>query len=105
MDAFEILNEDFDNGYKYSDGHIYARICSYRRSDRVNENRWWARLSKSKQGVLRRFLNHSPLATAFAKVLLQIPGMRDGLQIGSLPEMSIAKCPEVPLPRSINSAH
>jgi hypothetical protein len=57
-------------------------------------NRWWVRLSKSKADIFKRLLKHDYLLAPFMLVL-QIPGMRDGLQLGTLLEIMSSKMDEV----------
>lgn len=96
-DAFKIINDDFESERNFTDGYIYSKICHYRLSDRVSEKQWWARLSPSKGKILKRLLKHQNLAPYFSRVLLEIPGMQDALQIGSLSEMLAGKSDEVRL--------
>ncbi|KAI0398861.1 hypothetical protein F4802DRAFT_591745 [Xylaria palmicola] len=77
--AIQLLAEDFANEGRFSDGHIVVKICSYPAGS-IDANRWWARLSKSKPEILRRLLKHPGLGPALGLVL-QIPGLRSGLQL------------------------
>ncbi|KAI0810062.1 hypothetical protein GGR55DRAFT_689243 [Xylaria sp. FL0064] len=77
--AVQLLTEDFANEGRFSDGYIVVKICSYP-PDSIDANRWWARLSKSKPEILRRLLKHAELGPAL-RAVLQIPGLRSGLQL------------------------
>lgn len=61
----------------------------------MNEKRWWARLSKSKESILKRLLNNEALAPLFCRVLLDIPGMQNGFQIGNMAEVIASRDFEV----------
>ncbi|KAI1192075.1 hypothetical protein F5B17DRAFT_379380 [Nemania serpens] len=77
--AVQLLAEDFANEGQFSDGYIVVKICSYPPGS-IDANRWWTRLSKSKPEILRRLLKHAGLGPALGLVL-QIPGLRSGLQL------------------------
>ncbi|KAI0525803.1 hypothetical protein F5B22DRAFT_633212 [Xylaria bambusicola] len=77
--AVQLLAESFANEGQFSDGHIVVKIRSYPPGS-IDANRWWTRLSKSKPEILRRLLKHPGLGPALGLVL-QIPGLRSGLQL------------------------
>ncbi|KAI1202223.1 hypothetical protein F5X97DRAFT_255551 [Nemania serpens] len=77
--AVEWLAEDFANEGRFSDGYIVVKINSYLPGS-IEASRWWSRLSKSKPEILRRLLKHTELGPALGTVL-QIPGLRSGLQL------------------------
>ena len=96
LSALKIISETYENSGRYSDGHIFARICQYRPIDPAREKQWWSRVSsKSKRDILKRFTGHTSLASPYSQVLLKIPGMRDRLQISSLPEIMAARSVKV----------
>ncbi|KAH6884966.1 hypothetical protein B0T10DRAFT_462662 [Thelonectria olida] len=94
-EAFDILSEEFLNEKSFSDGHILVKICLSRRKNLTAENRWLARLSKSKAEILKRVLKHPLIAPVLTKIMLEIPGMRNGLEIGVWHKIIGAKNPEV----------
>lgn len=97
-EALKLLSQNFENECRPSDGHIYCQIRQYKDRDLVSERQWWTRLSISKSNDLRRFFNKSPLAQSLSRMLLNIPGMRDQLWIGSLGDVMASKSNEVSLP-------
>lgn len=82
------------NDQSFSDGHIYAKIRRCQLNDSQDESSWWARLTKSKAGILRRVLGSSVEAT-LSMVLLQIPGIQQGLELGTWHDVLGTKGDEV----------
>lgn len=91
--AFEALADEFENEYNPSDGQVCWELHESHGCDIIT-NRWWVRLSTSKAYILRRLFKHEFLLAPFMLVL-QIPGMRDGLQLGTLLEIMSSKMDEV----------
>ena len=78
------------------DGEIYWKIRHYQRvKDRPGEQRWWARLSPNKRRNLKQFLKHARLAQGFDTLLRNIPGLRDGIRLGTLSTNLASHCDEV----------
>ncbi|KAF2458845.1 hypothetical protein BDY21DRAFT_283526 [Lineolata rhizophorae] len=82
------LIEEYSNSVNFSDGKVYSKITEYKSlNDKFAEHQWWARLSKSKRDILKRFLKHDLFATAFAS-LSTIPALFiHGFKIGTLHKM------------------
>ncbi|CAM1508792.1 Fc.00g056400.m01.CDS01 [Cosmosporella sp. VM-42] len=93
-ETFDTIAENYVNEGKFSHGHICERIVHHRAKDPVGEKRWWARLSKSKANILRRILKHPSLAPPILGIIQLIPGMRDGMEIGTWHKIISGKCDE-----------
>ncbi|KAF4446077.1 hypothetical protein FALBO_17112 [Fusarium albosuccineum] len=63
-------------------------------SDLTEEKRWWARLTKSAANILKRLLKHEAFAPPFLKLIINIPGLREGFEIGPWNKIIGAKCDE-----------
>lgn len=92
------LSEEYSNSLNFSDGIIYRKIQEYQSfSDKFAEYQCWARLTKSKRDILKRFLKHK-LSTAFNS-LLPIYGLwiddEEGFSVGTLHKMMGMKIDEV----------
>lgn len=96
--AVEWLAEDFANEGRFSDGYIVVKINSYLPGS-IEASRWWSRLSKSKPEILRRLLKHTELGPALGTVL-QIPGLRSGLQLAIWKKIMAENAVEVRIPPS-----
>ncbi|KAK7422450.1 hypothetical protein QQZ08_009502 [Neonectria magnoliae] len=93
-ETFDTITESYVNEGKFSDGHVCAKIVQHRSDDLTAERRWWARLSKSKAEILKGILKHASLAPPTLKVILSMPGIREGMEIGTWHKIIAAKCDE-----------
>lgn len=94
-DAKRSLAEEFGNEANFSDGYIFAEICSYP-TNSLDANRWRSRLTTHKNEILRRLLKHPTLSPALRRTM-QIPGLRRGLQLGVWSKVLADKYEEVRL--------
>ncbi|KAH9873409.1 hypothetical protein IAQ61_004032, partial [Plenodomus lingam] len=86
--------ESYANEQKPRDGDIFRKIRYYHREkDAEAENRWWARLDKSKPKDLRQLLKRHKLASAF-DALIDFPGLWAKIQLGALHRLLTLKCDE-----------
>ncbi|RSL73880.1 hypothetical protein CEP54_000273 [Fusarium duplospermum] len=92
--TFDIIAEDYLNEGRHSHGHICERIVYHRSKDLTEERRWWARLTKSAADILKRVLKHPSLSPPFLKLIMNIPGLREGFEIGTWHKIIGAKCDE-----------
>jgi hypothetical protein len=89
------LAEEYANSTNFSDGEIYRKIHQYSsEQDKFAEKKWWARLTKKKSEILKRFFKHKRFPAVF-NALADISGIWDGLNIGVLDKMMALKCDEV----------
>lgn len=93
--ALNKISEESMSEGNFSDGHICAEIVQNRFKTTV-EKKWWARLSRSKAGILKRLLDHKSLAAPFLELIHCIPAMREDLMIGVWHKIMAARCDEVP---------
>lgn len=84
------------NEQPYSDGEIFRKIRLYhRKDDKSSEQKWWARLTKTKQKDVQQLLkNHSDLTHAFDS-LIDMPGLWYPVQLGTLHRLLTLRCNEV----------
>lgn len=78
---------------------MYRKIRQYQHeSNALFQNRWWSRLSPNKAKRLRRLTSpdNTYLCAAF-DALLAIPGLWNGMSLGSLNTVMALKCDEVSL--------
>lgn len=92
------LVDEYANEKQPSDGEIYRKIRQYQHEHNACfQKRWWSRLSDNKAKRLRQLIS-SPdnvdLCAAFDG-LLAIPGLWNGMSLGSLNKMLALKCDEV----------
>ncbi|OAL33366.1 hypothetical protein AYO20_07377 [Fonsecaea nubica] len=85
------LSEEYSNSLNFSDGIIFLKIIYYESAgDKFAEFQCWARLTKSKRDILRRFLARRDISAAF-KRLLPFYGLwtssKYGFNIGTLHKM------------------
>lgn len=93
--AFNIIAENYVNEGIFSHGHICERIIHHKTNNPTEENRWWARLTKSLGGILKSLLKHPSIAPPLLELILNIPGMREGFEIGTWHKIIGGKCDEV----------
>ncbi|EXK27443.1 hypothetical protein FOMG_15996 [Fusarium oxysporum f. sp. melonis 26406] len=92
--AFDIITENYINEGAFSHGHICERIVYHRSHNLTEEKRWWARLTKSLGVILRSILKHPLIAPALLELIINIPGMREGFEIGTWHKIIGGKCDE-----------
>ncbi|PCD20255.1 hypothetical protein AU210_016667 [Fusarium oxysporum f. sp. radicis-cucumerinum] len=92
--AFDIITENYTNEGAFSHGHICERIVYHRSHNLTEEKRWWARLTKSLGVILRSILKHPSIAPALLELIINIPGMREGFEIGTWHKIIGGKCDE-----------
>lgn len=76
---------------------MYRRIRQYQHEHNARfQKRWWSRLSENKAKRLRQLTSpdHVDLCSAF-DALLAIPGLWNGMRLGSLNRVLALKCDEV----------
>ncbi|KAJ0141518.1 Uncharacterized protein HZ326_15613 [Fusarium oxysporum f. sp. albedinis] len=93
--AFDIITENYINEGAFSHGHICERIVHHRSHNLTEEKRWWARLTNSLGVILRSILKHPSIAPALLELIINIPGMREGFEIGTWHKIIGGKCDEV----------
>ncbi|BCR83589.1 uncharacterized protein ACHE_10991S [Aspergillus chevalieri] len=91
------LVDEYANEKQPNDGEVYRKICQYQHEHNAHfQKRWWSRLSDNKAKRLRQ-LRSSPdnvdLCAAFDG-LLAIPGLWNGMSLGSLNKVMAIKCDE-----------
>ncbi|ODM24144.1 hypothetical protein SI65_01734 [Aspergillus cristatus] len=92
------LVDEYANEKQPSDGEVYRKIRQYQHEHNAHfQKRWWSRLSDNKAKRLRQLIS-SPdnvdLCAAFDR-LLAIPGLWNGMSLGSLNKVMAMKCDEV----------
>ncbi|KAF4765573.1 hypothetical protein HAV15_003280 [Penicillium sp. str.  len=91
------LVDEYANEKTPTDGDIYRKIRQYQNEHNAPfQKRWWARLSENKAKRLRQLMSpdNVDICAAF-DALLPIPGLWNGLSIGSLNRVLALKCDEV----------
>jgi hypothetical protein len=91
------LIDEYTNEKQPSDGEVYRRIRQYQHEHNARfQKRWWSRLSENKAKRLRQLTSpdHVDLCSAF-DALLAIPGLWNGMRLGSLNRILALKCDEV----------
>ncbi|KAF2752682.1 hypothetical protein EJ05DRAFT_446384 [Pseudovirgaria hyperparasitica] len=89
------LVEQYCNSHNFTDGSVYIRILRYQASrQELAEKQWWARLTKSKRNILKRFLRHPRLASGFAKLCKFEALLVHGFRIGTLLEIMSSRLDE-----------
>ena len=109
QDSKRELSEEYSNSQNFSDGIIYRRIMEY---DSLGNTfaafQCWARLTKSKRCILRRFFKHKTLNSAFNR-LLPIYGLwidpEKGFCIGTLHYIMGMKIEEVGVSKKVSFVH
>lgn len=92
------LIEEYANEEPPSDGEIYCKIRQHQKErDLYSENRWWARLSKSRTKCLNQLSHHRDLTVAFDD-LLDIHGLWSGMRLSILDRIIAMRCDEVRMP-------
>lgn len=87
------------NEQPYADGVVLRKILLYRREGSKSlENKWWARLSTSKQKDLKQLLSKSLFVNALND-LLDMPGLWYPIKLGALHRLLTLRCDEVYLSR------
>ncbi|KAJ5117538.1 hypothetical protein N7448_011170 [Penicillium atrosanguineum] len=93
-DLQNTLIDEYANEKVPSDGEIYRKLRQYENEHNAPfQKRWWARLSDNKAKRLRQLLKTVDIRTAF-DALLPIPGLWDGMSIGSLNHVMALRCDE-----------
>ena len=88
------LREEYSNAANFSDGEIFRHIRFYQKINAaLEEQKWWARLTRDKSKDLRRILNVRNLRDAFDS-LLNITGLWSAFHIGTMRRYLIMKCHE-----------
>ncbi|EKG13853.1 hypothetical protein MPH_08985 [Macrophomina phaseolina MS6] len=83
------------NEQPYADGIILRKILLYRREgNEALENKWWARLSTTKQKDLKQLLK-KPLFMNALNELLDMPGLWYPIKLGTLHRLLTLRCDEV----------
>ncbi|RAL09441.1 uncharacterized protein BO97DRAFT_445522 [Aspergillus homomorphus CBS 101889] len=93
-DLRNALVDEYANEKLPTDGEVYRKIRQYQHeSNALFQNRWWSRLSPNKAKRLRRLTSPDNiyLCAAF-DVLLAIPGLWNGMSLGSLNTVMALKC-------------
>ncbi|CEJ55661.1 hypothetical protein PMG11_01909 [Penicillium brasilianum] len=96
-DLRNALVDEYANEKPPTDGEVYRKIRQYQHeSNALFQNRWWSRLSPNKAKRLRRLTSqdNAYLCAAF-DTLLAIPGIWNGMSLGSLNTVMALKCDEV----------
>lgn len=91
------LVDEYANEKPPTDGEVYRKIHQYKHeSNALFQNRWWSRLSPNKAKRLRQLTSqdNAYLCAAF-DALLAIPGLWNGMSLGSLNSVMALKCEEV----------
>ncbi|CEL09501.1 hypothetical protein ASPCAL12636 [Aspergillus calidoustus] len=91
------LVDEYANEKAPTDGEVYRKIRQYQHeSNALFQNRWWSRLSPNKAKRLRQLTSqdNTHLCAAF-DALLAIPGLWNGMSLGSLNTVMALKCDEV----------
>lgn len=87
------------NEQPYADGVVLRKILLYRREgSKALENKWWARLSTSKQKDFKQLLSKSLFVNALNS-LLDMPGLWYPIKLGALHRLLTLRCDEVCLSR------
>ncbi|KAH7065100.1 hypothetical protein B0J12DRAFT_561719 [Macrophomina phaseolina] len=82
------------NEQPYADGIILRKILLYRREgNEALENKWWARLSTTKQKDLKQLLK-KPLFMNALNELLDMPGLWYPIKLGTLHRLLTLRCDE-----------
>ncbi|OJJ42065.1 hypothetical protein ASPZODRAFT_77819 [Penicilliopsis zonata CBS 506.65] len=95
-DLRNALVDEYANEKPPTDGEVYRKIRQYQHeSNALFQNRWWSRLSPNKAKRLRRLTSpdNTYLCAAF-DALLAIPGLWNGMSLGSLNTVMALKCDE-----------
>ncbi|KAJ6102590.1 hypothetical protein N7486_005017 [Penicillium sp. IBT 16267x] len=95
-DLRNTLIDEYSNEKMPSDGEIYRKLRQYQNEHNAPfQKRWWARLSENKAKRLRQLMSpdNVDICAAF-DALLPIPGLWDGMSIGSLNRVLALKCDE-----------
>ncbi|GFG10588.1 hypothetical protein IFM5058_05002 [Aspergillus udagawae] len=96
QDLQNALVDEYANEKPPTDGEIYRKIRQYQHeSNALFQNRWWSRLSPNKAKRLRQLTSpdNAYLCAAFDG-LLPIPGLWNGMSLGSLNSVMALKCDE-----------
>lgn len=93
--TFDSISESYTNEGSFSHGHICERIIYHRDGSKLEEKKWWARLTKSLGTILKSLLKHPTIAPPLLDLILNIPGMREGFEIGTWHKIIGGKCDEV----------
>ncbi|KAJ5152474.1 hypothetical protein N7492_009754 [Penicillium capsulatum] len=95
-DLRNALVDEYANEKPPTDGEVYRKIRQYQHgSNALFQSRWWSRLSPIKAKRLRRLTSpdNAYLCAAF-DALLAIPGLWNGMSLGSLNTVMALKCDE-----------
>ncbi|KAL1629899.1 hypothetical protein SLS56_005169 [Neofusicoccum ribis] len=93
-DACIKIIEGSSNEQPRSDGEIFRKIRLYhRKNDHGSEQKWWARLTATKQKDLRQLLRNSALTHAFDS-LIDMPGLWYPVKLGTLHRLLTLRCDE-----------
>ncbi|KAH1519476.1 hypothetical protein CDV57_01297 [Aspergillus fumigatus] len=96
QDLQNALVDEYANEKPPTDGEVYRKIRQYQHeSNALFQNRWWSRLSPNKAKRLRQLTSpdNAYLCAAFDG-LLPIPGLWNGMSLGSLNSVMALKCDE-----------
>jgi hypothetical protein len=89
--------DEYSNERKPNDGEIYRKVRQYQyEASAIFEDRWKSRLSENKKKRLQQLSSDSNkyLRAAF-DALLPIPGLWNGMRVGSLHRVIALNCDEV----------
>ncbi|RDL30195.1 uncharacterized protein BP5553_10473 [Venustampulla echinocandica] len=87
------LREGFSNATNFCDGEILRHIFLYQGNDKLNEMKWWARLSPDKRRDLKFILRIPGFPEVFA-ALMTITGLWPPFHIGTFRRYATLNCPE-----------
>ncbi|KAF7133642.1 hypothetical protein CNMCM5793_004950 [Aspergillus hiratsukae] len=95
-DLRNALVDEYANEKRPTDGEVYRKIRQYQHeSNALFQNRWWSRLSPNKAKRLRQlFSQENTFICAAFDALLPIPGLWNGMSLGSLNSVFALKCDE-----------
>ena len=89
------IEDQYFNEAPLSDGEIYCKIRDYQiKGKKIQENRWWKRLSPHRSRNLKNITKHKDRAAAYDS-LREIPGIIAGMKISTSHKDSASRCDEV----------
>jgi hypothetical protein len=104
-DARISIQEQHPNSQPVSDGEIFQKICYYDKQNNAQaEEKWWARLSDTKQKDLKQLLKKEAFVYALDE-LLEIPGLWSRVKLGTLHRFLTLKCDEVGRTNTISGSN
>ena len=89
------IQEQHSNSQPDSDGEVFQKIRFYHKQDNTQaENKWWVRLSDTKQKDVKQLLKKEEFVPVLDE-LLEIPGLWSTVKLGTLHRFLTLKCDEV----------